>query len=141
MDPALSTLLRYFEAVEQFDLDSLVQCFTEDGIYHHPSYRGFPGHEDDDPDGWHQAVGRSELKDLFQMRGRQDAKHHVTAFAREGDICFNEGYAIVNGDPNYVSFVAIFRVNDAGLIREYQAYSHRPRRPLLGSDTPIRLEE
>jgi hypothetical protein len=84
-------------------------------------------------------VGRSELEDLFRVRGPQDAKHYVTAFARDGNLCFNEGYAEVNGDPNYVSFATIFRVDDAGLIREYQAYTHRPRRPLLGGDTPIRV--
>jgi hypothetical protein len=37
MDSALTNLLKYFDAVEQFDLDRLVQCFTEDAVYHPPS--------------------------------------------------------------------------------------------------------
>jgi len=141
MDPALENLLRYFDALERYDVDEALTYFTEDVIYHHPPYgeAGHPGHENDDPNMWHRAVGREELRKLWEFRGEYDAKHHVTAFARTGDLCFNEAFASLNGNENLASWISVFRVDDSGRIAEYQSYLQLPRRPILGSETPITL--
>jgi ketosteroid isomerase-like protein len=139
MDPALSSLLRYFAALERYDLDAAAACFAEDAVYHHPPYR-FPGHEEDATQ-WHRAVGRENIKRLWEFRGPQDSVHHVTGFARNGNLCFNEGWSAHGGNTEAVSYVSVFRVSDDGLIAEYQTYTHFPRRPLLGAETPITLAE
>lgn len=138
MDPALRNLLQYFEELERDDLDATVMCFTEDCVYHHPSYKGlFAGHEEDS-DEWHRTVGRDELKALFELRGKQTVRHHVTAFARSGDLCFYELLAEKDGEP-FSTTLAIFRVDETGRIAEYSPYPQLPPRELVGA-TPFTLD-
>jgi hypothetical protein len=140
MDPALANLLGYFEALERFDIEQAASYFTEDVIYHHPPFR-FSDYDESEEGGWHKAVGREALLRLWRRRGPQDAQHHVTAFARNGDMCFNEAWGTLEGNDQYVSFVSVFRVADDDRIAEYLSYTNHPRLPTLGATVPLRLAD
>jgi ketosteroid isomerase-like protein len=133
LDAALENLLTYFAALTRGDVDGAADCFTNDVVYHHPSFQNLAGHGTDDG-ARHQAVGRPALKNLLQLRGDQHGvRHIVTAFARSGDLCFSEGYAEMDGEP-FLSGVSVFRVDETGKIAEYQPYTHAPALPALGTD-------
>lgn len=139
-DPALLNLLRYFGALEACDFEGALECFTDDVVYQHPPYgvAGHPGHEGDDPVAWNEARGKTELRRMFQFRGTHPGfTHHITTFARTGDVCFHQGFARTDGVRNEMTWVSVSRVNSEGLIAEYQPYIWRASRPIIGSDTPI----
>jgi ketosteroid isomerase-like protein len=137
-DPALVTLLRYFDALERYDVDEALSYFSDKCEYNHPPYSwAHPGHDDDLE--WHCARGHDELRALWAIRGPFEAKHHVTAFARNGDVCFNEAYASLEDNDQYASWVSVFTVDDDDKIVKYLSYTNMPRLPILGSESPIIL--
>jgi len=137
VDPALANLLRYFDALDRFDIDGCLACFTDGVIYHHPPYGNLIPERKGD--GWHMASGQAELRKLLEFRGPQPEKHYVTAFARDGNTCFNEGFAERQENRNAASWLTIFKVDGRGLISEYHPYSCVPGRKLLGNAVPFAL--
>jgi len=139
-DPGFRTLVEYFAALEARDMDALLACFTDDVRYQHPPYglAGHPGHEDDDPEAWNEARGKDALRGLFEFRGDHPGfTHHITTFARDRDVCMIQGYTATDGKPNEMTFMAAARVDETGLISEYQPYFWRDHRPIIGDQSPL----
>jgi limonene-1,2-epoxide hydrolase len=133
-DPALANLLAYFDALERMDFDTAEQSFSADCEYHHPPYSvGHQGHEDDLD--WHVARGHDELRALWEFRGPHAPTHHVTAFARNGNVCFNEAYADLHGDSTFATWVSVFTVDGEDKIVKYLSYQNLPALPVIGSVT------
>ena len=85
------------------------------------------------------AARADELRVLWALRWSFEDRHHVTAFARNGDICFNEAYASLGDNDRYASWVSIFTVDSDSKIVKYLSYTNMPRLPILGSDAPLTL--
>jgi hypothetical protein len=128
-NPALANLLQYFAALERFDLPAAVDCFTSRVEYHHPPYpKVGSGGAHAEGEKSHAVLGRSALTELWEGRGVQSIGHHVTAFARDGNLCFAEGWS-----PEVdASWVSVFSVDESGRIDRYVPYSSSPAFPRLG---------
>jgi hypothetical protein len=114
--------VRYLRALERFDVDEVVSCFTADARYSPPA---FPW----DPDGSRQvAVGHTGLVALLEARGSQRVRHEITAYAEDGSTCFVAG-RFWHGDvaePGTFVSVAVVDV-DARRFARYVIHAIPPR--------------
>lgn len=113
---------RYLGALEQFDLDTALACFTDDVFYSHPPYG------DGDNGGLrHEVSGHADLVKLFERRGhRPDVRHRVTRVAIDGDHGFVAGIYGERGSGTAGSFVSTVELAADGRIAHYAAYSSTP---------------
>ena len=135
-DGALYTYIRYFGALERADWDAAVACFNPNLEYHHhPFSEVHEGHEDDTE--WHTVFGSADLRRFFEeSRGADPIPHHVTAFARTGDVCMAEGYVPGSkGRENPISsWVSLWTVDEQDRIVRYHHYLQWPAITLIGQD-------
>src|SRR3982750_4793551 len=79
---------RYLQALERFDLDAVLECFSETAFYSHPPYsigdNGGRGHE---------GAGHDRLLELLPHRGpRPDARHEIAHVAIDASGAANCGF-------------------------------------------------
>lgn len=111
---------RYFDALECFDVDEVLECFTPDALYSHPPYRtegpGAPRHE---------SRGLDELRALMERRGKRSVIHDIDVVASNGDEAFAGGW-IRDGDEVVGSWVSRIRFAPDGRMSRYVAYASVP---------------
>lgn len=118
-DVAGKVLERYLSSLEAFDLDTTLDCFTEDVFYSHPPYPHEPG------GARHEVSGRPGLAALFAERGKRSAHHRVELVLAEGQECLAAGSVEVDG-ATAATFMARFTLSDGGQIARYAAYASFP---------------
>jgi hypothetical protein len=133
-DGALQTYIRYFRALEHFDVPTVLACFSPEVEYHHhPFSQVHEGFEDDTE--WHVVRGHDELRKLLEFRGPDPIAHHISAFARTGNICCAEGFTPGEpGQPPIVTWISLWTADDEDRIVKYTAYIQWPAVPLIGAD-------
>ena len=134
-DGALKTYIKYFNALEVFDLDAGIACFSRDVEYWRPPLNEL-GEDFKDDVNWHQIRGHEELRGIWEMRGPQpQAVHHLSGFARNGNLCFCEGFTPGDpGKPPLLSWVSVWEVDANDLIKRYMAYGQAPLVTLIGTE-------
>jgi hypothetical protein len=131
VDPGLEVISRYLAAMDRFDIDEILDCFSADVEYGHPRVSEF------DPSAANGIlIGREKLRAFLEYRGQEDSKHHVTAFARGemvpgplgdlrgGTYCFAAGTG--RNLDRLVSFCTIFPLDDDNRIRRYSPHVASP---------------
>ena len=134
-DGAFQNLVRYFHALEVYDIDAGLSCFSPNVEYwHHPFNEVHEGFEDDDK--WHCARGHGELRKLWEFRGPEpQAIHHLSGFARNGNLCFCEGFTPgAPGEPPVVTWISAWTVDPQNIIERYTAYIQWPSVALIGDE-------
>jgi ketosteroid isomerase-like protein len=132
-DGGLKSYIKYFNSLEIFDIPAGLACFSEDVEYWRPPLSDLPdgGFEEDNE--WHCVRGHDELRALWEVRGPQPgALHSVSGFARQGNLCFGEGF--IPGDPSPASWISVWTVDENDLIKRYTSYVQVPAIPRMGSD-------
>jgi ketosteroid isomerase-like protein len=109
---AASPLDRYFEAIDRGDPEATTAAFTDDAVYIRPSLQVAGALE--------AYRGRDELLDYFRRRGKLPFRHEVRTCAVQGDECFVEGLAFVDGEPKN-SFLVHATLGAGGRIGRYFA--------------------
>ena len=118
-DVAWRVLERYLSSLEAYDLDTALDCFTEDVFYSHPPY----GHE---PDGArHEVSNRTDLAKLFGLRGKRPLHHRIDLVLAEEEECLAGGSVEVDG-ATVATFVSRFTITSGGQIARYAAYASFP---------------
>jgi hypothetical protein len=130
-DPGLLVISRYLSAMDRFEIDEILACFSEDVEYGHPSVTAF------DPSATKPClIGREQLEKFLDFRGKQDSEHVITAFARgemvpgpqpdlqPGSYCFAAGTARI-GD-HLISFCTPFQLDDENRISRYAPHVASP---------------
>lgn len=145
MDPALTTLLRYYDALERWDIEQGLSCFSEPCEYRHPPF-AFGGEK---PNQWTEpstgfvlARTHDDLRGIWELMrssGLDEPMFAITAFARSGPLCFCEGYGGLRGREPSVTWLATFTVDADNRIVKYLPYRNIPPLPLLGADEPLTL--
>ena len=107
-----SPLDRYYTALDGGDPDGAAAAFTEDAVYVRPALGGA---------GLEFVRGRDGLLDFFHKRGKQPYRHEVRACAIDGERCFVEGIAGIEGEPPTHVFLVHATVEADGLISRYFA--------------------
>ncbi|MTV23881.1 hypothetical protein FTX61_00365 [Nitriliruptoraceae bacterium ZYF776] len=110
---------RYFTALEAFDLDAVLACFTEDADYAHPPYPH-------DPPGTphHEAAGHAALRALLEHRGPRSGRgviDHVLTDGRRFAL-----WGVLRGpmDRAPVRFAAVGALDPEGArVRSYAAFT------------------
>lgn len=145
LDPALVTLLRYYDALERWDFEQGLSCFSDPCEYRHPPF-AYGGSDDTEwteaSTGFVLARTRDELRGIWEaMRaaGLVDPHFEITGFARNGDVCFCEGFGGTSENPRTASWVAIFTVDDDHRITKYLPYRNVPPLPILGGERSFTL--
>jgi hypothetical protein len=131
VDPGLEVISRYLAAMDRFDVEAILDCFSAEVEYGHPRVTEF------DPSLTKPIlVGRERLGQFLTFRGKENSEHHVTAFARggmvpgpladlrHGSYCFAAGTGR-NGDQ-LVSFCTIFQLDDDNRICRYAPHVASP---------------
>jgi ketosteroid isomerase-like protein len=118
-DAARRVITEYLRALERFDVEAAVACFTEDVEYSHAPFRHQPG------TGRRVARGRDALRELFSRRGVLPLVHEIDVAASTGSRCFVSGFTINDGVVE-ASFVSDFELSTDGLISTYVGYSVAP---------------
>ena len=121
-DDIRSNAERYFDALQRFDLDEVVMCFTEDVFYSHPSYDKDGGQRE-------EARGRDGIAAMLRIRrGDRPTVQEIHYCVSEGDVAFLEGTAYDRHDPMIVvaSWVSSVPVASNGLFRSYANYVSSP---------------
>lgn len=143
-DPALDTLCRYYEALALGDVEQGLECFTDPCEYRHPPF----AYGGELPNKWTEEVtgfvlGRTheDLRGIWELMwssGLESPYFVVTAFARNGDLCFCEGCGGL-GVPRQpdegahtVTWLTAFTVDKDARIEKYMPYRSIPPLPLLG---------
>ena len=109
-----SPLDRYYDALDGGDVEGTVACFTADAVYVRPT---LPPAEP----GLEVVRGRDELREFFVERGHRPYRHQVRTCAVDGERCFVEGVAGMEGErPTHV-FLVHATLDADGLIARYFA--------------------
>ena len=125
LPPHFAMVKRYFEALDRFDVDSVVDCFSENVVFGHPQIKD-----------WKPGVsvlhGRQAIRDfMIEYRKKQDSHHRLTGFG-EG-VPFT-GEKFVDGGPFYfvtvtgrnsdylASVCIVFEVDEDGRISRYSPH-------------------
>jgi hypothetical protein len=122
IDDVRSNAERYFDALQRFDLDEVVMCFTEDAFYSHPSYDYEGGQRE-------EARGRDGIAAMLRIRrGDRPTVQEIHECVIEGDVAFLEGTAYDRHDPKTVmaSWVSSVRIASNGLFKCYSNYVSSP---------------
>ncbi|MGE3620603.1 MAG: nuclear transport factor 2 family protein [Acidimicrobiia bacterium] len=119
-EAARAVVERYLHALQAFDLDATLDCFTPDAVYSHPPYRDEPAEAPR-----HEVVGHAGLRRLFEARGPRPTAHHLDVVARAGDEAFASGL-VTQGGTAVASFLAHLRLAPDGRIAAYAAYASAP---------------
>jgi ketosteroid isomerase-like protein len=118
-DVARRVLERYLSSLEAYDLDATLDCFTEDVFYSHPPY----AHEPDGPR--HEVSNRTDLAELFKLRGKLRVHHRIDLVLAEGEECLAAGSVDLDG-ATMGTFVSRFTMTSGGQITRYAAYASLP---------------
>ena len=113
-DEVPSPLDAYYRALDDGHIERTVAAFTDDAVYVRPT---LPPAEP----GLEVIRGREELQRFFQERGRRPYRHFVHASAVDGERCFVEGTAGIEGEPPTHLFLVHATVDTNGLIARYFA--------------------
>jgi ketosteroid isomerase-like protein len=134
LDRALQMNMSYLGALERYDLDAALACFSPDVEYHHhPFSQVHEGLKEDTE--WHLVRGYDELRALFEFRGPDPILHRITGFARSGNLCFAEGYVPGDEGPQpKVTWISIWTVDDQDRMLKYHQYIQWPSVTVVGSD-------
>ena len=117
---AIGAVTRYFRAIDDFNLDELMDCFAAEAEYAHPLLKA-------------PARGRDELRRFFEARGRQEVRHVVTQYGAVTDggpeptyfaECLVQGTVegVLSRPQGWGSFVVLFQVDGDGRIARYTPY-------------------
>ena len=112
------TVQRLLRAYERFDVDAMLECFTEDGEYHAMSMES--------------AVGKVELRKLWSewTEVMTSVSCDVHRQLTDGTIVMHERTDRVTvGGRNIVTPVASMFDIDSGLIADWREYFDKPRTP------------
>ena len=131
LDPPFATLDRYYRAIDRWDLDELVDCFSRDTIYGHPGVMKW------DPKLTQPFVrGRDTVKTyLMEERKQQDSKHWITGtgtLTLATDLDFLERgvyyFAAVTARTNNLiaSVCVLFQVDAENRISRYAPHVGSP---------------
>lgn len=107
-----SPLDRYYEALDDGDVEATLACFSDDAEYVRPRLDG-PGLE--------FVRGRDELRLFFEARGKKDYRHFVAGHVADGRRCFVEGTAGMPGEPPTHAFLVSATLTADGRIERYFA--------------------
>jgi ketosteroid isomerase-like protein len=118
-EEARCAVTEYLRALERFDVDAAVACFTEDVEYSHAPFRHQPG------TGRRVARGRDALRALFEARGPRPHVHEIEVAAASGARAFVSGFTINEGELE-ASFISDVELAPDGLIATYVGYSIAP---------------
>ena len=116
----MEVVRRYFESLDSGDLESVVDCFTEDVFYSHPPFLGAPP---DSPR--HEVTGRDALRAYLAKRGYRKSRHRLEGEAVAGNRGFISGVTLDDEGSPRASFVAEMIFADRQ-IRSYAAYVSVP---------------
>lgn len=135
MGPALNiapALRSYFEALDRYDVEAAVACFTEDVYYSRPPYVHGIDSRFNRGEGLRVEVhGRDDLRQLFLDRGpKPNLRHVFLAAATEGNTAFLAGEDLED-DKRLASFLCVAVLERAGRISRYIAYSGVPPADLM----------
>jgi len=109
-----SPLDAYYHALDGGDIARTVAAFAEDAVYVRPTLPpAAPGLE--------LIRGRDELQRFFEERGKRPYRHFVHASAVDGERCFVEGTAGMEGEPPTHVFLVHATLDANGLITRYFA--------------------
>lgn len=115
-DTVRATAERYFSALRAFDLDAVVDCFTEDAFYSHPPY-------DPSADRRAEATGRPAIATMLRdERGDRPIVQEVRHCVVDGDIAYIEGTARVDSGDAF-QWVSSVRVAPDGRFRRYVSFA------------------
>lgn len=131
VDPGLEVITRYLAAMDRFDVEEILDCFSEDVQYGHPRVVEM------EPSATRPyLVGRDQLRKFLEYRGKEDSTHYVTAFARgevnpgpetgesEGSYCFAAGTG--RNQDQLVSFCTVYQLDEDGRIQRYSPHVATP---------------
>lgn len=107
-----SPLGAYYEALDGGDLEATVAAFTDDAVYVRPALDGR---------GLELIRGRGALQEFFERRGARPYRHFVRSYAVDGQRCFVEGDAGVEGEPPTHVFLVSATLDADGRIARYFA--------------------
>jgi hypothetical protein len=110
----------YFEAVDGGRLEDAIEQLAADVLVALPPAEG---HEVDPR---RIAHGREEVRALLQEREAEGRRHQVIVCMVEGRSCMVEGLLLDAGGEAARTFVATFRLGDAGRIQRYLAFACEP---------------
>jgi hypothetical protein len=129
--PPFVTLARYFAALDRFDVEAIVECFSENARYGHPQVKD-----------WQPELstpvlhGRAAIRRfMLEYRKKQDSHHRLTGFgcgAPATGTEFVDGgnfyFATVTGrNGGYLAAVCItFEVDSQNLITRYSPHTAPP---------------
>ena len=102
----------YYRAVDAGDVEATLACFSGDAVYIRPSL---------DRPGLEFVRGRDELEAFFVARGKQPHRHVIVASAVDGNLCFVEGIAGIEGEPATHAFLVNATIDGEGRISRYFA--------------------
>jgi ketosteroid isomerase-like protein len=117
-DPA-TTLRRYLEALDRFDVETVLDCFTEDVFYSHP------GNEPTGGSKRMEVRGRDSLRQFLHDRGPRPIRHQITKAAAQDATVFVAGGVDLDGAP-MASFISLAELDESGRIRRYETYASLP---------------
>jgi ketosteroid isomerase-like protein len=109
---------RYLTALDSYDLDAALECFTTDVFYSHPPYSATEGNDR------HEVVGRESLRRLFEFRGPKQIRYELDHTAIQGNRGFVEAH--FSTDRGDGSFVSVVELAQDGRIQFYAAYRSIP---------------
>lgn len=109
---------RYFEGVDNDDVDAAVRAFAADAAYSHPGLGDSPTRSD--------LVGTDAIRAYLTERGPKPWTHVLTRWygTETAGIC--EGLVRGDGGGTLASFVSSVDFDSAGLIRRYVTYASFP---------------
>jgi hypothetical protein len=107
-----SPLDAYYTALDGGDPDGAAAAFAGDAEYIRPVLGG---------SGLEVVRGREALLEFFRNRGKQPYRHEVRACAVDGERCFVEGVAGIEGESPTHVFLVHATLDGDGLIRRYFA--------------------
>jgi hypothetical protein len=134
LDRAQQLNMAYLGALERYDLETALSCFSPNVEYHHhPFAQVHEGLEDDTE--WHLANGLDELRALFELRGPDPIPHVITGFARKGELCFSEGYVPgAEGGAPKATWISIWTVDSQDRMLKYHQYIQWPSVTIVGNE-------
>jgi ketosteroid isomerase-like protein len=108
---------RYFAALDGYDVDAVLDCYTANLIYTRPSL------DLSSTAALDLVIGREQLREYLLARGPQDTKHEIRRVATAGPVVFVEG--IARGIDPPVAFMSNATVDESGRIARYISMAAR----------------
>ena len=107
-----TALARYYAALDAGEMETAAEQFALDATY----MRLRPGDNK-----LHAVHGRSEIRRMFDERGKRAEAHEILVSAESGDLTFVQGLLRHPKEAGALVFLAQARIDADGLIRRYVA--------------------